>query len=162
MKRLLIISTIIISFSACRYFGPVDGIVMKNIKSKPLSNELIGTWEVDSFSYNLIREEYENFDKSVQLIIDDSGKLTAYNLPDMVSDGFGRSINGEYFDCIGGWELDSLNSSWNLSVKYEPCELYKKGTWTTYDLYRFKGDLVIWVFLGDPDEARRLMFKKIQ
>lgn len=162
MIRTLIICTIILTISACRYFGPVDGTVMKNVKTKPLFPELVGTWEVDSFSYKTINEEYVNTNKTVKLEISDSGKLIALNLPDMVADGFGRSIEGQFSDCKGTWKLDSINSKWNLNVSYEPCEIYKKGMWTNYDLYKFKGELVIWVFLGDPDEARRLMFKKIK
>lgn len=134
---------------------------MKIVNTKPDISEFIGTWEADSFSYQLIKEEYSDCQKPVKMKINKSGEFYGLNFPDMISIGSGHSIRKEFKNCEGRWELDSLNGYWNLGVRFEPCELFKNGCLTSYNLYKFNGELVIWIFLGDPDEARRLMFRKI-
>ena len=52
-----------IILTSCGYFNvsPVNGIDTNDLTSKPKESEMVGIWEVDKFSYDLIlKREYEN------------------------------------------------------------------------------------------------------
>ena len=50
---------LLVVFTSCHYLGPVDEEVMREVVVEPSQSELTGTWELDSFSYNLIKEQYD-------------------------------------------------------------------------------------------------------
>lgn len=159
ISRIVAFSLLIFILTSCRYLGPVDGIFTKNLKSRPDSSALIGNWEIDSLSYHLVRDQYKLNGEKVKLKILKTGNFLAENFPDFVKDGFGQSIHHRLLNASGKWDLDKIEGTWNLSMNFSPGDMYGLG-WMPYQLYLKNGKLVIWISLGDPDEGRRLLFKK--
>lgn len=162
MIRILLCSLLFLILISCRYIGPVDDIIIKNLKSKPDSVALVGTWEVDNLSYDLVRKQYNLSNRKIKLRILKNGDFQAENFPDFVKDGFGRSIDNKLLNANGKWELEKIDNRWNLVTIYHSGQLYIMDTWIPNALYLQKGELTIWIWIGDPDEGNRLLFKKIE
>lgn len=154
---------LIICFAcSCRYIGPVDGIFIRNLTSRPDSSILIGTWEVDNMSYDLIKEQYKLGNRHVLIQILKSGDFHARNIPDFVLDGFGKSPKGKMHDANGKWEVIHSVDRWKLALTFNPGELYINRSCIAYNLYLQNGKLILWDFIGDPDEGCRLLYKRIK
>lgn len=85
MKKVLFILLILI-FSGCRYFNtdPADGIKFKTISEKPDIDEIIGTWEVDKFTYDFAAENgYDSI--KIEMIIKKDSTFEALNFPDFIN-----------------------------------------------------------------------------
>ena len=149
---------IIVTFSSCRYFNvsPVDGITTKNLTEKPLSEEFIGSWKIDKYSYELIeKKEYKQ--KNVKLIIKNDGSFAAKNFPDFVN-VFSENKMNEYINANGTWKIgkDFKGEKWTLSLDFNKSEYFS----TEFELYRQDEKLILWYFVGDPDSGERLLFEK--
>lgn len=160
MIRTSIYFILIFGFLSCRYIGPADGIFTKNVEIKPETKALEGVWEVDQQSYDLVREQYSLNGKKIKLLVFPNGTFNIENLPDFINDGFGKSINNRFHNVSGNWNLEQVENHWKLAMNYNASELYPQGCWTLYDLFMQKNDLMIWVWIGDPDSGNRLLFKK--
>jgi len=155
MKRLFSL-IIILSFSSCRYFNvsPVNGITTKNLSEKPLSKDIVGIWEVDKYSYELIQENgYEP--KKVILKIKSDGNFEAINFPDFM-DVFSGKISKKYINVKGKWSLtkDFEEEKWVLLMDFENNQV------TDFDLFLEENKLIIWTFIGDPDSGNKFLFRK--
>jgi hypothetical protein len=155
MKHPIYIFTFII-LTSCHFHGPIDENVMMKITKEPSDAELIGRWEVDSFSYNLIKKQYIIKDQKVELVLNDNGKCHAINFPDFINDGFGKSINGKLINGTGKWTIKPENNTWVLDLEFDNGGLIS----SSFGLFKKNSELVIWRFIGDPDQADRLMFNK--
>ena len=158
MKLLCILITLFLY--SCNGLGPIDRKSTKNISEKPAEQELSGEWEVDNFSYNLIKEQYDLKARKVELILRKDGKFEAINFPDFVADGFGKTINRKFVNATGEWTTELDKGIWVLNMRFDKGELFQSGMDMSYDLYEKDSELVIWTFIGDPDQGDRLMFKK--
>ena len=158
MKLLYILITLFLY--SCNGLGPIDNASMKNISKEPGEQELSGEWEVDNFSYNLIKEQYDLKDRKVELIFKKNGKFEAINFPDFVAEGSGKTINRKFVNATGEWETELYKGIWVLNMRFDKGELFEEGMYMSYDLYEKDSELVIWTFIGDPDQGDRLMFKK--
>lgn len=161
MKKIILL-LIVINFSSCRYFNvsPVNGITTKNITEKPLSKDLLGTWLIDIYSYDLLRKKGYEY-KKVELSIRNDGSFEAKNLPDFIN-VFSKKNTKEYTTSKGTWEIakDFDGENWVLQLKFEKSDFYKEDFSTEFDLYLEEDKLILWFFVGDPDSGERLLFKK--
>ncbi|WP_298544496.1 hypothetical protein [uncultured Aquimarina sp.] len=152
-----------LTLTSCRYFNisPVNGITTKNLNQKPSSKDMVGLWEVDSYSYDLIRKRgYRN--QKVVLEIKNDGTFEAKNLPDFIN--VSQKSYQKRIHTTGSWEIgkDFKGKKWVLYMSFKKSELYKNGMSTSYDLYIQNDKLVIWYFIGDPDTGERFLFTKKQ
>lgn len=161
MKKIIFL-LIVLSFSSCRYFNvsPVNGITTKDLSDEPSSKDFIGTWEVDKFSYDLIRENGYDF-KKVKLNIKNDGSFEAINFPDFI-DVFSKNISKKYVNTKGNWKIekDFKGEKWVLQLDFEKSDLYEDGLSISYDLYLQEDKLILWTFIGDPDSGERFLFQK--
>ncbi len=161
MKKIIFL-LIVLSFSSCRYFNvsPVNGITTKDLTEEPLSKDFIGSWEVDKFSYDLIRENGYDL-KKVKLDIKNNGSFEAINFPDFI-DVFSENISKKNINTKGMWKIkkDFNEEKWGLQLDFEKSDLYKDGLSISYDLYIQEDKLILWSFIGDPDSGERFLFQK--
>lgn len=140
--------------------GPIDETVVQAPSVEPSNVDIIWRWEVDSFSYDLIKEQYNIKDQKVELVMKKSGTFEAINFPDFVADGFGKAINGKLLYATGNWKLEQKKNTRVLTMKFNNGELYTWGVETSYNVYIKDSQLVILYFIGDPDQGDRLLFLK--
>ena len=116
MKEIALL-IILLTFTNCRYFNvsPVNGITTKNLTEKPTQEEMIGVWELDKFSYDLIEQKkYEK--KKVELKLNSNGTFEITNLPNFVNvfdETTEKNIN-----TIGTWKIgkDFKEENWVLNM----------------------------------------------
>lgn len=165
MKKIILFISVICLLSSCRYFNvsPVDGITTKNVSEKPKPEDLLGTWEIDNFSYDLIKENgYDrNKEVEVELRLSENGKFEAINFPEFI-DVFNDTKEKRFLQLNGSWkvEKDFKNEYWVLRLDFDESEFYKSGLSINYSLYLKNNNLIIWNFIGDPDSGERFLFEK--
>ncbi len=163
MKRILVFILVISSLSSCRYFNvsPVDGVTTKSVSQEPKVKELVGTWGIDHFSYDLIKKNGYDANKKVELILSEDGKFEAVNFPEFM-DVFNDTKGKRFLQLSGKWEIkkDYKNEYWVLKLNFDKSGFYKNGLSTEYELYLKDDHLIIWSFIGDPDSGDRFLFEK--
>ena len=160
MKRIIYL-LIFLTLTSCRYFNvsPVNGITTKNLTEEPTQTEMVGIWEVDKFSYDLIeRKGYEK--KKIQLNLMENGNFEISNLPNFIN-VFDQTTE-KYVNTDGTWEIgkDFKGEKWVLNMNFNKSNLYESGMSTSYDLYIQDVGIIIWNFIGDPDSGERFLYKK--
>lgn len=160
MKKITLL-IILLAFTNCRYFNvsPVNGITTKNLTKKPTQEEMIGIWEVDKFSYDLIEQKkYER--KKIELKLNSNGTFEITNLPNFVN-VFDKTTE-KYINTIGTWKIgkDFKEDNWVLNMSFEKSNLYENGMSISYDLYLQDEAIIIWEFIGDPDSGERFLYRK--
>jgi hypothetical protein len=141
--------------------SPVNGITTKNLTNKPTQNEMVGIWEVDKFSYELIQEK--GYEKKInELNLKSNGTFEISNLPNFVN-VFDQTTE-KYVNTDGTWEIgkDFKGEKWVLNMSFNKSNLYENGMYTSYDLYLQDNGIIIWNFIGDPDSGERFLYKKKQ
>jgi len=139
--------------------SPVNGITTKNLTEKPTQRDMIGIWEVDNFSYDLIEEQgYEK--KKVELDLKSDGAFEISNLPNFIN--VFDQTSEKYVNTGGTWRIGKnfKGERWVLHMSFDKSNLYESGMSTSYDLYLQKDGIIIWTFIGDPDSGERFLFKK--
>ena len=149
------------TLASCRYFNmsPVNGITTKNLTKKPTQTEMVGIWEVDKFSYDLVQEKgYEN--KKIELNLKENGTFEITNLPNFIN--VFDQMAEKNVNTGGTWEIgkDFKEKNWVLHMSFNKSNLYESGMSTSYDLYLQKEGIIIWNFIGDPDSGERFLYKK--
>lgn len=149
---------IIIIFSSCNFFEPIDKTSMKKIELKPDKEKLIGKWELDSFSYNSIKKQEKKFDGTVFLTLSDNHIFEINDLPNY--NQMGSLIEPKFTSFNGNWSLSkSFNKKyWELKLEFLTNQNRRSQV---FKLYNKKNDgLIFWKSIGDPDSGNRLLFKK--
>lgn len=152
---------IFFTLTSCRYFNvsPVNGITTKNLTEKPSQKEMIGVWEVDNYSYDIIHEKgYEK--RKLELNLKGDGTFQVTNLPTFINI-VGQTAE-KYVNTNGTWEVgkDFKEENWVLNMRFNKSNLYKNGMSTSYDLYLQNDEIIIWNFIGDPDTGERFLYNK--
>lgn len=160
MKKLVYIY-ILLNFTNCRYFNisPVDGITTKNLTEKPTLKEIVGSWEVDGFSYKLNEDKgYER--KNIILHLNENETFEIINLPNYIYNI--NSTKEKFINTNGTWDIvkDYNNRNWCLKLNFNKSLWFENGMSTLYDLYLQNNKLIIWNFIGDPDVGERFLYKK--
>ncbi|MGV9903229.1 hypothetical protein ACWDU8_12220 [Streptomyces sp. NPDC003388] len=121
LKWALISAPLVLSVSACMGWGGYP--VAKNVHE----SQLIGTWRAEDCDTTLTL----NRDGSASV----TGMPTEMNLDGKVT----RRVSGD-----GTWEIDKAGAEQELDLNI-------KDEWTSFDLYRDKGRLLVGLTVGDPD-----------
>lgn len=161
MKKLIYL-LIVFSQFGCRYFNtsPVDGVLIKHVKEEPSLDDVIGEWEVDNISYNLVKNNgYE--EAEIRLVFNKDGTFEAFNYPSFMN-VFKKIEERKLYNLKGKWNLieDQKNENWKLNIVFDSNDLYERVYSDTYDLFLKKGKLIIWFFIGDPDSGEYFLFEK--
>jgi hypothetical protein len=129
--------------------GPVSSN-LKKFTEKPEENELVGDWEVDEFSYEFIRDNYNSNPKEMIFKINDDNTYHFKNVYD-----FENPKDSVSFNVSGQWEIKDYNSQgWNLDLDFSR----NFGLANNWFLFKEDGEIIIISFIGDPDSGDRLLF----
>jgi hypothetical protein len=147
----------------CRYFNvsPVNGISLKNVPEKPNDNDLIGTWEVDKTTYDLVEKKGYKNPRKIELKLNNDKTFEAKNFPDFAMVFDSRVLKAHQLK--GKWNVakDFEETYFVLELSFDKIEDSVGGFSTSYDLYLQDSKLIIWDFIGDPDSGERFLFEKI-
>jgi hypothetical protein len=157
MKLVLFFFNSII-LAAC--LGVMDESKWKPVTEEPRIAEIVGSWNADDFSYKLINEKKIYKNDSVSLILKEDHSFTAINFPDLLGEDFQIPVKGKLINATGKWNLVKVKDKWQISLDFDPGELFPKGIGGYYPLFRKDSKLIIWMFVGDPDQGNRLAFIK--
>ena len=146
---------------SCNGLGPIDDSILKAVETIPNDSLLIGEWEINSDSYDMIKEKYKNYHgEKVSIVFYKNHRFKAFNIPDCVTDAFGDPVKGKFHQAEGRWEVVKRSDRCALSMEFDAGKLYEHGVGTTYDLFRKDSSLVFITFIGDPDSSDKLYFTK--
>lgn len=146
---------------SCNGLGPIDDSILKAVEIIPNDSLLVGEWEINSDSYDMIKEKYKNYHgEKVSIVFYKDHRFKAFNIPDCVTDAFGDPVKGKFHHATGNWEVIKTGDRCELSMDFDPGKLYKVRTGTFYDLFKKDSSLVFITFIGDPDSSDKLYFTK--
>jgi hypothetical protein len=136
-------------------------MALTKVTQKPNDSLLIGTWEVDKFSYDYIEKLIDIEGKKIMISIHKEGVLGSANLPNFRwsnEDKPTKLINPE-----GTWKLNQSykKDRWQISMSFGRQGGYEYRFAGRYDIYKRNDSLFLWMFIGDPDSGNRLLFQKV-
>lgn len=156
----LLLSALSSLLASCIFFGSLDEDRMKELDQAPADSTLTGTWLADSFSYDLVREHYGDSLPILSLEFLQQGGMRFDNAPDLIATPDGRPLNGSIGTLNGSWRVERDGGTWCLELSYGPCEMFRSGARKNALLRSMDGQPVIIMFIGDPDQGDRLLFRK--
>jgi hypothetical protein len=142
----------VLSITSCLNGIGIISSELTTIKEKPKEDNLLGNWEVDEYSYEFIKNNFNSNPKEVMLILKKDKAFILKNVYD-----FDIEQDSIPFDISGQWELNHYkNREWRLDLNF-PKNFGLASNWL---LYKKEEEMVIISFIGDPDSEDRLLFKK--
>jgi len=135
-------------------------MTLYKVTEKPQDSLLLGTWEVDSFSYEYIKEVIDMDNKKVTISLRNNRQLIGSNLPNFSVSDFDKPT--KLVNPKGEWKLNQSykKDRWQITMAFERHEEKHYGFSGYYDIYKRNDSLFLWKFIGDPDSGNRLLFKK--
>lgn len=159
MKKLILLLIIIFCLLSCNFFGPIDNNnkMILDIDEK----DLYGTWIIDKFSYKLIEEKGINDIDSIKLIFHKNNEFEISNLPYFFSSFNSKKANKVSNLEKGTWEIKKINDTNELILTFEKSKFFSDGFSTNFITRENNNKIVLFYFIGDPDNGERFLFHKI-
>jgi hypothetical protein len=133
----------------------VDTRELNFTRNKPLMKDLAGVWTPNKDSMVMIRTEGHYPSANPKIILRADGTYSFVEMPDWWSSATGESTSKiESFD--GQWKLEQRKDIWNVWV----IGLQTPNYWTSIHLYRQKPPYALFVGVGDPNDARAMIFDR--
>ncbi len=125
--------------------GPIDvNIERKNVEVN--SNDIIGTWKMDKFSYEYLSEIKTD---SIVLTFKPDNLFEMNNSQNL----FDREINNG--TSSGTWEIIEQYDTKKIKLNFNDIKTSKN-----LEIYKLKENYQLWYFLSDPDTGERIRFLK--
>ena len=125
--------------------GPIDvNIERKNVEIN--SNDIIGTWKMDKFSYEYLSEIKTD---SIILTFKPDNLFEMNNSQNL----FDREIN--IGTSSGTWEIIDQYDTKKIKLNFNDIKTSKN-----LEIYKLKENYQLWYFLSDPDNCERIRFLK--
>lgn len=133
---------------------------LNKVVNKPNVTLLIGTWEIDAFSYSYIKEVINLDGKQVRLNLNKNGEASISNMPDFSTANIEKPT--QLVSLNGTWKLKPTykKDRWQLLLSFAKQKNLQLGFSGYYDLYQRNDSLFLWHFIGDPDSGNRLLFQR--
>ncbi len=146
MRKIRLVTLIITLTVSCNFLTP-NGVLassLKRVDQKPAMEELLGSWEVDSFSYDLIKENYDLTDQKVILTLKEDRTFMISNLPDFDTDNTGMSTIRSLNMTKGIWvtKKNVKRENWYLNLAFEE-GVSNEAYSITYFLFEKDEELII-------------------
>lgn len=145
-----------IALFSCRSRGASDinnGLPVTDIKEL---KGIVGAWHATEDTYAmLVKKNYVR--DSIYIVLRDDSVFKAYHLPDCM-DAAGNG--GLLLDAVGTWKLHLNGNDWKLSMAFEKGRLFRHKTFTDFDILVKDSVLTLFRYIGDPEEAEALQFRK--
>ena len=148
--------------SACYFFGPVDETQYKQPGFVPTVQQLAGKWKADPGSYKLIKAKKVYKIDSLYMVLHNDSTFEAVNFPDFVNNNTELPVNGELYNASGKWRIDNYDNRPSIDLSFSTSAFFKVPTSRSIQIYSRVKDskLVLWLWVGDPDEGNCLLFVK--
>ncbi|WP_179321148.1 lipocalin family protein [Winogradskyella helgolandensis] len=146
MKRhYWILLILVLGFTSCHFMGPIDvNIERKNVEVN--SNDIIGTWKMDKFSYEYLSEIKTD---SIVLTFKPDNLFEMNNSQNL----FDREINNG--TSSGTWEIIEQYDTKKIKLNFNDIKTSKN-----LEIYKLKENYQLWYFMSDPDTGERIRFLK--
>ena len=131
-------------------------------KTEPQKEQLAGKYFPTLDTISLIRDEGHYSVEDISITVNSDETFEIVNMPDWWipnNAGYGVS-NGGFDSGIGRWSLTNFSELWQISFDFE------EGTFNsinepfgvTLDLGGEQPPYSIWIYIGDPDAGRVMVF----
>jgi hypothetical protein len=147
-------AAIVIALLVSGCFLPT-GPELQYTRSKPSEADLIGSWRPTAETIRDIRNRGRYSTIEHELTLRPDHTFTMRNMPDWWRNGFGES-HGHFESGDGTWELASASNVWQIWV----VRLHFPHLGTSIHLYHQRPPYLIFIGVGDPDEARGMLFER--
>lgn len=155
MRAWLLIIAIGIALSACRSSGADEAVRGRPVTDQKELGEIAGTWYATADTYAMLaKKKYARDSVYMRLQPDSSFKV---RLPDCMD---AASKGGLVWDAIGTWKLHKNGDAWKLGMAFEKGRLFRYRTFTDFDIVVKDSVLTLFRYVGDPDKAEALQFRK--
>lgn len=159
IKNILILSLALI-LNSCHFMNDVSDKKMQKISEEPSLEMIEGNWEIDSFSYNFIKESIDLKERKIVLGLEKDMTFSVINYPVFNSSGFVKdsTLNSHQ----GKWRFKKSYDKKSINIIFEEFN-QDKIVWSKEFVIYDKKDtsLVLWKFIDDPDSGHRMMFEEI-
>ena len=159
MKIHLIICFFVLSLLSCNGLGPRDTSHDSPVKSITELADLPGVWYATRTTYKMLKEKNYKID-SVRLILHRDSSFEFINMPDCIDDPAGKPIKHQLLTVKGKWKPEEFKGAWEISMAFDKGELFETKTHLPFDVFYIDSEMVIMYFIGDPDQADVLVFRK--
>jgi hypothetical protein len=130
-------------------------------RSKPSEAELIGSWRATVATIREIRGRGQYREAEHEIVLRADHTFTMHNMPDWWRNGFGES-HAQFESGDGTWKLASARNVWQIWIVELHFSDFSGGSafYTLVHLYHQRAPYLIFVGVGDPDEARGMLFER--
>ena len=166
LPSLMAVSTIYVVFvviysMVCLWFFGVFATPDERLltPTQPVFDEdVVGSWTLDAESLERMEEEGGYEISTHTLTFRDDGTFELVNMPDWWRSG-GRSTGG-FISSSGTWELTDRSGQWEIFVHFASLPDYPDGLYTVFDIGGREPPYYIWMYAGDPDAGRVMVFER--
>lgn len=156
MKRLILIMILVMvlgsCYRPCSFYDDLEHVI-----TQPTKEELAGNYKPDEKSIRMIRRLGFDINDLGQVIVKETGEFILVNAPKLFLDKWGP----ERISANGIWQLyfDERANTSHIIVEYDAVGQLK-GFVNELRLYRRNDKLILFRFLGDPDECQCLIYER--
>lgn len=155
MRTWLLAVAIGIAVSACRSTGADEVMRGRPVTAQKELRDIAGTWYATADTYAMLAKKRYARDSVYMLLRPDSSFKV--RLPDCMD---AASKGGLVWDAIGAWKLHQHGDAWKLNMAFEKGRLFRYRTFTDFDIVVKDSVLTLLRYVGDPEKAEVLQFRK--
>jgi len=159
MTSRIAIFILIFTFLSCHFSGPRDLQDTKSITEIEELNKMVGTWKATEVTYDMVRERNYVVD-TIQLLLNSDSTFKAINIPDCFADPFGKPVNKRLVNAQGQWQVSKIKDKYLLMLRFDKGDLFKKNEGFGFEMYKRDTSIFAFQYVGDPDQADMLEFRK--
>jgi len=164
MTSRILIFILTLIFSSCHFSGPRDLQDTTAITEVAELKDMIGTWNATEATYDMVKERNYAVD-SIKLLINNDSTFEAINIPDCFAEPLGRPLRRKLVNAKGKWKISNVKDSegrakYLLSLYFTKGDLFKEPEAYAFEMYKRNSSIFAFQYVGDPDQADMLEFRK--
>lgn len=139
-------------YKPCGFYNDVE-----RVTTQPKSTELAGTYKPDEISIRALKSQGLQGKDFGEVTIAESGQFSLNNVPESFLD----KSSSKVLTANGTWKLyfDKHSKTNEIIIKYDSLGQLK-GLVDGLRLYKRNGKLIMFRFLGDPDNCKCLFYER--
>ena len=159
MTSRILIFILTLTVLSCHFSGPRDLQDTKPVTEVIELNRMVGTWKATQVTYDMVQERNYAVD-TIQLLLYKDSTFKAINIPDCFADPFGKPVHKRLVDAHGKWEVNNIKGKYSLTLRFDKGELFKENEGYSFEMYKRDTSIFAFQYVGDPDQADILEFRK--
>ena len=153
------IFSLIFIFFGCHFQGPRDLKETKPITTDVEVAHLSGIWKATKVTYDMVREREYSVD-TIELQLNKDSTFEAVNIPDCFADPFGKPVHKRLVNGHGKWEINKVQDKYLLGLRFKKGDMFKENQGYSFEMYKRDTSIFAFQYIGDPDQADILEFRK--